>query len=266
VSLALGTGAFAKPSAGVFNFVLDAPAHIIYWEDYPRRMRAVVGGRTVADSDAGKLLHETGILPVLFLPERDFDPQLLEPTDHTTHCPFKGDASYWTIRVGDREIADAVWGYPEPLEGAPPLAGYRSIYWHMVDEWHEEGERLFGHLRDPYHRVDVRPSTRHVRVAAVDGTVIAESQRPKVLYETGLAARYYVPREDADARLLTASDKRTVCPYKGEAAYWSVRLADGGVVQDAAWSYDAPLAEAERVAGHLSFQGEGIETTAGRAA
>src|SRR5437588_184628 len=77
-----------------------------------------------------------------------------------THCPYKGEASYWTLKVGDRESADAVWSYPAPIDGRDDIAGYMAFYWNRVDQWFEEDDEVFAHPRDPYHRVDVLRSSR----------------------------------------------------------------------------------------------------------
>ncbi len=175
-------------------------------------MRAVFGGETVVDNHSVKLLHETGHLPVYYFPEEDLRGDLLEPTDHTTHCPFKGDASYRSVRVEDRIAEYAVWTYPEPLEDAPPILGYVALYHDAMDKWLEEDEEVFGHPHDPYHRVDVLESSRHVRVS-LNGEVVAETERPKILFETGLPPRYYIPPEDVRTDLLVPSETKTVCPY-----------------------------------------------------
>ena len=254
MSLTLGTGPLAGKPSGAFNFRWDgAPAHRLLFEPYPRRMRALVGDRIVLDSVGGHLLYETGILPRLYAPIDDFDGPLLERTTTSTHCPFKGDASYWAIRVGDRVLEDAVWGYEQPLERAPWLAGYASMYWDRADAWFCEDERVFGQIRDPYHRVDVYEASRPARVR-VNGEVIAETRRAKLLFETGLPVRVYVPGADVAPGTLSPSDTRTVCPYKGEAAYWNVRG-----VRDGAWSYETPLPEALEVARHVCFDGDDIE-------
>jgi uncharacterized protein (DUF427 family) len=258
MSLSLGTGPLAGEPGGAFNFDLsDAPAHRIFFADYPRRLRALVGDRVVLDTTGAKLLYETGIMPVPYVPLDDFDQSLLERTDHSTHCPFKGDASYWSVRAGGELIENAVWTYEDPLPAAPWLAGFAALYWDKASEWLVEEERAFGHLRDPFHRVDVHESSRPVKVTA-GGRVIARSERPKLLFETGLPPRVYVPRADIAAGVLTSSEKRTVCPYKGEASFWSV---DG--IADAAWSYEAPLPEAIKAQGHVSFDADGIEVDLG---
>jgi uncharacterized protein (DUF427 family) len=249
MSLTLGTGPLGTKPAGDFNFSLQgAPAHRIYFEPYPRRIRAMIGDQVVLDSVDGRLLYESNLPPVLYVPLEDIDASLLEPSDTTTHCPFKGDASYRHLAG----VEDAVWLYEDPIEQAAWLDGYASLYWEKADAWFVEDERVFSHLRDPYHRVDIAPTSRAVRVT-LDGETIAESTNAKLLFETGIAPRVYVPREDVSAEL-TESSKRTTCPYKGEATYWNV-----GGAPDAAWSYETPLRESEDVAGHLSFDGAGVE-------
>jgi uncharacterized protein (DUF427 family) len=258
MSLTTGTGPLAGSPGGAFNFSLDqAPKHRIFYADFPRRLRAVVGGRVLFDTEGAKLLYETGIMPVPYIPLEDFDQSLLERTDHSTHCPFKGDASYFTVRAGDRVEENAVWEYREPNPEAPWLQGYAAPYWKKMDAWFVEEDPVFGHLRDPYHRVDVHESSRPVTVRA-DGRVIAHTERPKLLFETGLETRVYIPRADIAAGALTQAEKRTVCPYKGQATYWSLDS-----IADAAWSYEAPLAEAAKIAGHVSFDAKGVEVDVG---
>jgi uncharacterized protein (DUF427 family) len=248
MSLTLGIGPFAGTSSGAFNFdVSSAPKHRIYFHDYPRRLRALVGDRVVLDTIGAKLLHETGLLPVPYVPLEDFDAGLLERTDHTTHCPFKGDASYWSVRAGETVVDNAVWAYEEPLAEASWLKGYGALYWHKATAWFAEEERVFAHLRDPFHRVDILDSSRPVTVR-VGERVVARSDRPKLLFETGLPARAYVPRSDIVPGALGDSEKRTVCPYKGESRYLSV-----AGVEDAAWTYEAPLPDAIKVQGHVCF-------------
>ena len=258
MSLSLGTGPLAGSPAGAFNFDLAAaaPPHRIYFADEPRRVRAIVGDTVVLDTTGAKLLYETGIHPVVYAPLSDYRQDLLTRTDTSTHCPFKGDASYWTLRVNGREVPDALWAYEDPLPQAAWLQGYGALYWRKLDAWFVEDERIVGRLRDPFHRVDVHDSSRPVTVFA-GGERVAHSDRPKVLYETGLPLRIYVPPADIEPGAVTAgSGKRTICPYKGEATYWTVNG-----IEDGAWSYELPLAEAARAAGHLSFDTavEGIE-------
>ena len=262
MTLTLGSAPLATNAAGHFNFSLDAaPGHRILFEDFPRRMRAFVGDRPVLDSTRGKLLHESNIKPVYYAPVEDLASDVLVESDHTTHCPFKGDAAYWSLRVGDRVIENAVWHYPEPLEQSPWLEGYAALYWEKADGWLQEDEPVQGYFRDPYHRVDVMESSRPVTVT-VHGTVVARTDRPKLLFETGLPPRPYLLRADVEPGVLEPSDTRTWCPYKGEATYWHVRIADR-LAEDAAWSYQTPLPESGKAIGHLAFAGDGVQVELG---
>jgi uncharacterized protein (DUF427 family) len=256
MALTVGAGPFSPQPAGVFNGTWHGPERTLYLEDSPRRVRGVFAKETVVDSRRVKLLYETGLHPVWYFPLEDLRTDLLEPTDRTTHCPFKGAARYWSLRVGDRVAENAVWSYPEPVEGAPPIKDLAAMYWRALDAWFEEDEAVLGHPRDPYHRVDVLRSSRHV-VVSVDGEVLAECHRPALLFETGLPARYYLPPEDVRLDRLEASLTRTVCPYKGTARYWSVRGSAAG--RDLAWAYDEPLPAVAPIAGRLCFYDERVD-------
>src|SRR3712207_476121 len=102
MTLTVGDGPFGQHPRGEFNFELPRTHGVIYFEDFPRRMRARFAGETVVDSRRAKLLHEQGLLPILYFPEDEVRTDLLEPSNRSTHCPYKGDASYWSVRVGDR--------------------------------------------------------------------------------------------------------------------------------------------------------------------
>lgn len=267
MTLTLGTGPFAKPGKGALNFDLNAaaPAHVLFLHEVPKRVRALLGGETVVDSRRTQLLHETGLLPQLYVPFDDVRMDLLEQTAKSTHCPFKGDARYWTVRVGERVEEDVVWSYPEPLTGAPPLAGLAAFYFDRMDAWYEEDEELVGHMRDPFHRVDTRAGSRHV-VVRVGGEVVAETNSPVMLFETGLPVRYYLPVDGVREDLLEPSETTSVCPYKGTASYASVRTGGdrggdigGDRAADVAWTYREPLGEALQVAGLWSFLGDDVD-------
>ena len=245
----MGTAPFGNAPAGSFNVDVPERKRLLYIEDSPRRVRGYLDGELVVDSRRVKLVHEHGHLPVWYFPREDVRQELLEPTDHHTHCPKKGDASYHSVRVGDRVSENAVWHYPEPIENATALAGHMAFYFGALDRWLEEDEEVFVHPRDPYHRVDVLPTSRQVRVS-VDGQVLAESSRTRVLFETGLPPRYYIPLEDVRAEL-AANDVTTRCPYKGEASYH-----DAGGQPALAWEYREPIPVVAELAGHVCFFGE----------
>ncbi len=105
------------------------------WEDSRRRVRVFLGGVTIADSRRVMLLHEYGRLPVFYFPVEDVRMDLMEASEHSTHSPLKGDAAYWTIRVGDRIAENAAWSYLNPLPEGPPIKGYMAFYWDHMDAW-----------------------------------------------------------------------------------------------------------------------------------
>jgi uncharacterized protein (DUF427 family) len=255
--MTVGTGPLGHAPAGVFNRPMPDLKGLIYFEDFPRRIRGEFAGETVVDSRHAKLLHEHGLLPIAYFPEDEVRTDLFERSDKHTKCPWKGEASYWSVRVGDQVAKDAAWYYPEPIEGAPPIKGYVAFYFDRLDRWFEEDEELLVHVRDPYHRVDVLDSSRHVKVS-LDGVVLAETDRPKAVYETGLPVRWYIPPEDVRLDLFTRSDKRTTCAYKGHADYLSAQVNDS-VENDLVWTYADPRREAERIRGHLAFYNERVD-------
>jgi uncharacterized protein (DUF427 family) len=257
MALTVGTGPFGERAAGSFNFQIPRARGVIYFEDSPRRIRARFGGETVVDSRHAKLLHEQNHLPIYYFPMDEVRMDLLAPTDHSSRCPFKGEARYWSIEAGDRVAENAAWEYPDPIADAPPLAGYVAFYWNKLDEWFEEDEPAIVHARDPYHRVDVLDTTRHVRVS-VGGEVIADTTRAKVIFETGLPPRWYFPPEDVRAEALVDSDTRTGCAYKGFASYKSVK-AGGEIEEDLVWFYEDPRREAAPIKNHLAFFNERVD-------
>jgi len=231
-----------------------SPDHPVWTEPNPRRVRVFLEGVAVADSDRALLLLEARHLPVYYFPPEDVRTDLLEPTDKSTHCPHKGEASYWSVTVGDRVARNAVWSYQDPLPGRADIKGRMAFYWHRMDAWFEEDDEVFVHPRDPYHRVDVLSSSRHVRVA-VAGETVAETRRPRLLFETGLPTRYYIPKADVRLDLLVPTDRQTQCPYKGKARYWSAGTG-AQVERDIAWSYPFPIPECPKIESLVAFYNE----------
>lgn len=227
------------------------------WEDSRRRIRVVFAGVTVADSKRVMLLHEFGRLPVFYFPLEDVRVDLLEASEHHTHSPLKGEASYWTLRVGDRKAEHAAWSYPHPLAEGPQLQGYLAFYWDQMDAWYEEEQRVYAHARDPYKRVDILPSSRHVRVV-LGGVTIADTQHPQLLLETGLPIRYYIPEQDIRMEFLEPTETTSHCPYKGRASYWTARIGEK-VFKDIVWSYHEPLPECTPIAHYLCLYNERVD-------
>jgi uncharacterized protein (DUF427 family) len=141
----------------------------------------------------------------------------------------------------------------------PELSGHVILDFAAFDAWHEEDERLVAHPRDPFHRLDILPSSREVRIE-LDGTLLAHSTGAHLLYEGNvLPVRFYLPPEDVRVPLLP-SPTRTACAYKGEASYWTPDLARDAA-GDLAWSYEAPLKEAAPLAGLVAFFNERVDVT-----
>ena len=253
MGLMYGTGPLGRTPSGTFNFEPPPPGTALYLEPTPRRIRVIVEGETVADSRSAYLLHESGLQPIYYFPAQDVREDLLVPSDRHTRCPKKGEASYYSIRVGDRIVENGAWYYPEVLPGAPPeLRGLIAFYFDRMDRWLEEAEEIGVHPRDPYHRVDVVASDRQVRVS-LEGSLLAETENAIALFETGLPVRWYIPREDVVAEL-EPSDTITHCPYKGAASYHSI-----GSERDLVWCYEEPFDAVRRIAGRLCFFNERVD-------
>jgi uncharacterized protein (DUF427 family) len=217
-------------------------------------VRAYLGSELVADTTRPLLVWEKPYYPAYYFPIDDVRVDLLEE-DGVTHSPSRGDGRTFTVRAGGKEAPAAALRYDDsPFE---QLRDAIRLEWDAMDAWFEEDEQVFTHPRDPYTRVDILPSSRHVRVE-VDGVTIAETSKPTLLFETGLPARYYIPKTHVRMDLLTPTDSVTHCPYKGQAAYWSVQAGDT-VHEDLAWSYRTPLPESQKIAGLISFYNEKVD-------
>jgi uncharacterized protein (DUF427 family) len=258
MTLMLGSAPFGQRPGGVWNF--DAPGAdggVIYFEALARRVRGVFAGETVVDSRRARLLHESRYLAKWYFPLEDVRTDLLEQSDRTTRCPFKGEASYWSLRVGDRVAPDVAWGYVDPIASAGWLAGYVSFEFDDIDAWYEEDEQVFGHPRDPYSRIDVLDSSREVRVS-LDGVTLASTSRARALHETGLPPRWYIPRADVAMDLLEPSEVTARCAYKGLSSFWSARVGDR-VEEVLAWTYPDPNHDALRVRDYVCFFNERVD-------
>jgi uncharacterized protein (DUF427 family) len=233
------------------------PGKLLEVEPSPRRVRVKLGGETIADSTRVLLMREGGHLPAYYFPMADVRMDLMTPTDNHTNCPYKGDASYWTVRVGDKVAENAAWAYRAPYEEMLSIADHVAFYWNRVDSWWEEDEEIFVHPRDPKKRVDAMLSHRPVEVV-LGGETVAKTENARFLFETGLPTRYYIPREDVRMDLLTPSSKVTRCPYKGIASYFSAKVG-GTTFDDIAWCYEEPLPECYKIRGLIAFFDEHVD-------
>jgi len=224
----------------------------VHIEDGPKRVRTYFGGKLIADTKHLKLVWEVPYYPAYYFPREDVRMELLTANGHTQHSPSRGDAHKFTVKGGNREAEDAAWHYPEsPVEGLRDLIRFD---WDTMDGWFEEDEEVFVHPHDPYTRIDILHSSRHVEVE-VNGVKIADTHRATLLFETRLPTRYYLPKLDVRMDLLIPTDTVTGCAYKGFAAYWSVD-AGGETIKDLAWSYKTPFPENVKIAGLVAFYNE----------
>ena len=219
-----------------------------------KRVRAYLGGELVADTTEPLLVWEKPYYPTYYFPSADIRAEFT-PDGSVFHSPSRGDANGFTVRAGGKEAAGAALRYANsPFE---ELRDAIRLDWNAMDAWFEEDEEVFTHPRDPYTRVDILPSSRHVRVE-LEGATIAETDKPTLLFETGLPTRYYMPKTHVRLDLLVPSDTASHCPYKGQAEYWSIRL-DDEIRPDIAWSYRTPLQESQKIAGLISFYPDKVE-------
>ena len=213
-----------------------------------------LGGHLVADTLRPALVWEVPYYPAYYFPAEDVVAELVE-TGEVSHSPSRGDASHYDVTVGDVTAPGAAQRFLEsPIE---ELRGLVRLDWDAMDEWLEEDEPVYTHPRDPHTRVDVLGSSRHV-VVSVDGQVVADSGQPRILFETGLPPRYYLPLSDVRLDLLRPSATTSHCPYKGEASYWSLVLGDK-TYEDLVWIYRYPLPESQKVAGLACFYNERVD-------
>lgn len=247
------------------------------FEPTAKRIRGIADGQTVVDSTRACLVWEPRrVLPEYAVPVADISGLQRSHASVETAVP-KGEGPLYpntpfTAHTTPGEVVDLTVGSGGSLEQVglqlteSPLEGYVVLDFSALDSWLEEDEPVSGHPRDPFHRVDVRASTRSVEVR-LNGMELANSAGPRVAFETNMAARFYLPRDDVRTDLLTRSDTRSLCPYKGEASYFSLDphapettdVAAAGQGRDIAWTYDAPLPDAIDLAGLICFYDEKVD-------
>jgi uncharacterized protein (DUF427 family) len=223
-------------------------------ESSQKRVRAYLGGEVVVDTTRPLLVWEVPYYPAYYLPAADVRAKLV-PTGATEHSPSRGDAELLDVVSGSATAAGGARRYPRSPIGE--LRGAVRLDFAAMDEWLEEDEPIYVHPRDPYKRVDILASSRHVRVE-LDGVSVAESRAPRILFETGLPPRYYLPLPDLRMELLRPSATVSHCPYKGTAGYWSVEV-NGKLYEDLVWIYRQTLPESQKVGGLACFYNEKVD-------
>lgn len=213
-----------------------------------------MNGELVADTYAPLLVWEIPNYPTYYIPRADIVAELI-PSGETAAKAGLGEAEILHVKTGAGTADNAARRYP--ASPAELLRDAVRLDWASMSEWLEEDEPVYTHARDPYKRVDILASSRRVRVE-IDGVTVAESDQPRMLFETGLPTRYYLPLTALRMDLLRPSDTSTHCPYKGTAAYWSVDTGTR-VHKDVVWIYRTPLPESQKVAGLACFYNERVD-------
>ncbi len=227
---------------------------LVRTEQGHKRVRAYLEGEKVADTIRPLLVWETPYYPAYYFPAGDLFAELL-PTWETEHSPSRGEAELYDVKTSRAVAPKAALRY-----ATSPLSELRDavhLRWDAMDEWLEEDEPVYTHPRDPHTRVDILASSRHVKVV-VDGVTVAESHQPRILFETGLPPRYYMPLSDLRLDLMTPSPTESHCPYKGTASYWSLETGQKRY-DDFVWTYRTPLPESQKIAGLACFYNDKVE-------
>jgi uncharacterized protein (DUF427 family) len=238
---------------GRFLTAEPLPHRLLFAEPLRRRMRVRFGGEWIADSEDVLLLHEPGHYPVAHFPLADVRPDVLVPENRITQHRDLGATSWFTVQVGESSARRSAWQYTALPEHAGELRDRVGFAWGAMDAFYEEDERVVGPAADPYHRIDIRASSRHLVVKAGE-RVVADTVRPVVLYESGFAPRWYVPRADIDETALVPAAGQTFCPSKGLASYYDIGDRSG-----AAWYYPQAWTEVDRVSNLVSFEPDQVD-------
>ena len=255
MSLTRGSGPLGGTPAAA-NYTIRSPAHKILFERDARRLRAYVGDTVVLDTRRAHLLHETGIRPVAYVPLEDLDQTLLERTATTSHCPFKGDASYWSLRVGDDCARTPSGATRSRWSRRCGCAATRRCTRPSTAGSSRTSRSPAGCATPTTASTCTRARGRSASPPPASSS--PRSEHPTLVFETSMPVRAYLPRGDVMAGHLRPSDRTSTDPYMGDAIYWHVH-AGGELLRDAAHSYELPRAEAMKIAGLVCFSGEGVD-------
>jgi uncharacterized protein (DUF427 family) len=241
-------GPLAPGAIGRFLVPEPLPQRLLYLEPLRRRMRVRFGGMWIAESENVLVLFEPDRYPVAYFPESEVAPEVLHRGEHVTRHPDLGPTAWFAVQAGGQSAPRGAWQHIELPAHAKELEARVAFAWPAMEAFYEEDERILGHAADSYHRIDIRQSSRRLVVRHRE-RIIADTRRPLVLYESGFAPRWYVPRADIDDSSLARVEHRTFCPYKGLCSYYDI-----GDARLAAWSYPDAYPEVGRVSNLVSFE------------
>ncbi|MGW9029664.1 DUF427 domain-containing protein [Streptomyces sp. NPDC055722] len=246
-------GPLSPGANGHFLTPEPPPERMLFAERLRRRMRVQFNDTWIADSENVIVLHEPSRYPVAYFPREDVDEQALVAGGKVTQHKDLGDTAWYAVHAGDRTTERAAWEFTALPKHAAVFEGHIAFAWRAMDAFYEEDERILGHAADQYHRIDIRDTSRTLEVRQGD-TVVARSEHPVVLYESGFAPRWYVPRADIDETRLRPVESKTFCPYKGLCDYYDI-----GDARRAAWSYPDAYREVDRINDMVSFEPDQVE-------
>ena len=250
--------------------LLSGKLNALRYEPTAKRIRVFLAGEPVADTTDARLVWEPRrVVPTYAVPRVALIGQLLpagaESGDQQTGLrvpevsdrPLLDPSVPFAVHTCPGAVFDVIAGDETAGRAAfapddADLADYVVLDFDAF-EWREEDEPIVSHPHDPFGRIDVLKSSRHIRIEH-EGTLLAESSRPTLLFETLLPVRFYLPREDVVVAL-EPSNTVSYCAYKGRASYFSVPNGP----RDIAWTYHEPLHDAEQVRDRICFFDERVD-------
>lgn len=237
-------------------YVKSPPVSEPNWIPVAKWVRVRFGNEIIADSKEVMLKRPYPL--VYYFPKSDVKMDFLEKTGRKDEEGDWGISELYNLKTEAKEVEGAAFSHEDPSDDAPEqIKGYIAFKWNEMDAWLEEDEEVLTHPRDPYHRIDVCYSRRHLKIE-IGGVTVAETDRPVMLFETGLPARYYIPTTDVRLDLLESTDHRTECPYKGIASYYSVKI-NGDERKNIIWTYPFPNNEVMKIKNLMAFFTERLD-------
>ncbi|OAL49074.1 DUF427-domain-containing protein [Pyrenochaeta sp. DS3sAY3a] len=219
-------------------------------EQTPRRVRGLFNGKFAFDTTSAYFVWEHPYYPQFYIPASSITPAAkldkLDPVPNT-----HSSAHFARLTVDSEQTTRVI------IFNTPALPNLVKVDFPAISQWFEEDTRIYGHPKDPYKRIVILPSSRHIKIS-FQGVTLAETTNALILLETTLRPRYYIPPTHVNWEVLSESQTRSICPYKGEAEYYSVGVG-GKEYGDLVWYYRYPTAESAEIAGRLSFYNEKVE-------
>jgi uncharacterized protein (DUF427 family) len=220
------------------------------WQPTERWIHTSFNGETIASSKQVMLMIENDRELDYYFPQADTQQEYLQPSEYQEESAARGLRRFWHVVVGDKTARNAAWTY-ETTPDRPEFEGFIAFKWSAMTHWFEENEEVYLEPRNPYHRADLIPSTRHV-VVEVDGITIAATRASFLVFETSNPIRFYFPPEDVDQQYLLETEDLSRCQYKGLAGYYSL-VVNGETYTNVAWRYHQPLPESSRLKDKIAF-------------